>query len=271
MKTRTGKEEKIGRLRQLKELFCNPLYLIPLLCSTSLAVYFYYQSLKERELTISIDSTRTQLFSAQDDNSPFEIKFKDTPVKDNVTAMQFRFWNDGKLAIRKEDILTPLTLRFDQRVKILEVKIIKTFREIAKISINEAELNQGVIPISWNILDNNDGAIIQVIYEGYPNANPEFACEIVEQKELFYTSDNKQVMVTVTQATRVLALIGLVIAIICIVMTIRFMKRFIKMTLITAQEQSQKTIKELQEQISHLELHVQKYQNLLKSISGKDN
>jgi len=91
----------------------------------------------------------------------------DIPVaQTDVTAAQIAFWNNGKLPIKKNNILKPFVIQVQGGLPILEVSIQKKSRDIIGISIDENNLKNGIVSLSWDILEHNDGGIIQIIYAG---------------------------------------------------------------------------------------------------------
>lgn len=55
-------------------------------------------------------------------------------------------------------------------VNILEAKIRKTSRDVVQFTIIDSLVTSREIPVSWNILEKDDGATIELIYEGDPHA-----------------------------------------------------------------------------------------------------
>lgn len=130
-----------------------------------LAVYFYFSSLEKTDLTYYVHPARAELISS-DSNKNFVIFYNKTPVKAEVTAVTIAFWNAGKKAIRKTDILKPLEFKLNNKSPILNVKMINKSREVVEINIDESKKKEGMVIVDWNVLEKNDGASIQIIYAG---------------------------------------------------------------------------------------------------------
>jgi hypothetical protein len=91
-----------------------------------------------------------------------------------VTAVQVAIWNRGKESIQQGDILQPITIYTDPPSPILEASVIRESRDVIGLvlgnssssSATNAYLNSGELPVSWRILEKNDGSSIQLIYLG---------------------------------------------------------------------------------------------------------
>lgn len=140
-----------------------------------LAVVFYFKSKENRELISYIDYRPIAIINSEDiKNSPIRV-FRDdsTEIKSDLYIQNIHIWSGGKLSIKKEHILEPITLNnYDNSVRILDVKIVQESREICDISLNPFNKLKNTIEINFDILEQNDGCTIQVLYEG--NKTKEF-------------------------------------------------------------------------------------------------
>jgi hypothetical protein len=50
-----------------------------------------------------------------------------------------------------------------------EASIRKKSRDVVSVQLDQSRLNQGILGLSWNILEKNDGAVIQLVYAGPPS------------------------------------------------------------------------------------------------------
>ena len=90
----------------------------------------------------------------------------DQDIKGDVTAAQVAIWNDGTESIRPENVLSPVCILLHPSVTILEAKIRKVSRGVIGAAVNVSRLTDGVVPVTWKILEHNDGAVIQLIFAG---------------------------------------------------------------------------------------------------------
>jgi hypothetical protein len=86
-----------------------------------------------------------------------------------VCGLQVVIWNAGSQAIRPNNILDDVIIRTKPTVPILEARIRKTSRNVCAIAINADSEEEGAIPIRWNILEERDGATIELFYIGDPS------------------------------------------------------------------------------------------------------
>ncbi len=93
-------------------------------------------------------------------------------------------WNNGKGAIKKENILEQVTIHTENNTRILEAKIIKASRAATRISLDINQLQNGQVGINWNVLEQDDGATVQIIYEGNPEILITVSGEIQGQKQI---------------------------------------------------------------------------------------
>jgi hypothetical protein len=86
--------------------------------------------------------------------SPLQVLYQGHPVGNtNVVEVVLYFWNGGKLPIRTEDVL--------------ESRVLHISRSVTKFEIHPvSESAKNVLPMSFGILENDDGAAIQLIYAG---------------------------------------------------------------------------------------------------------
>ena len=98
--------------------------------------------------------------------SDLAVTFRGRTIEGNLSAVQMSVWNGGKGVIRTSDILEPIYVSTGDGSPILEAKIVKEAREVSKIKLDETNAGEGRISLSWNILEQDDGAVIQLIYAG---------------------------------------------------------------------------------------------------------
>lgn len=133
-----------------------------------LAVFFYLGSQTERELVYAVNPIRTTVVTAGQ-ATELAVLHKGEPLGSvDVTAAQVAIWNAGKQSIREENILEDVVIFTDPPVSILEVAIRQCSREVTGFTLIETpeSLASGRVSVSWHILEENDGASVQLIYVG---------------------------------------------------------------------------------------------------------
>ena len=142
-------------------------------------IVFHFVEQENRELVYAVNPIRTEILVAGK-TTGLEVSFYEQNIgSNNVTAVQVAIWNSGDLSIRPENILKEITIVLDPPVPILEASIVKHYREseITRLELvgtqddlnTQKELNQGKVKITFNILEKDDGATIQLIYLGSIN------------------------------------------------------------------------------------------------------
>ena len=123
-----------------------------------------------------------------------EIKtiYKDKEINTDVTAAQIAIWNQGNASIKKENILKPIIISTQNNTPILEATIRKSTREdVTKLTLNSEEIQNGRLTVSWNILEQNDGGVIQVVYAGNSETTIGVEGTIEGQKEIIKSTKSR--------------------------------------------------------------------------------
>lgn len=103
--------------------------------------------------------------------SRLSVSLDGTPIDTDLTAAQIVFWNQGNESIRKEHVLGAFTLHTQLNVPIIEATIRKSSRDVVHIEVDKSGFQRGEIGLSWNILEQGDGGILQVIFAGGPSTD----------------------------------------------------------------------------------------------------
>lgn len=143
------------------------------LAGVSLALYFHAQSIQERVPTFYVGPQRAVIVDARGPApSDLEVLYRKRPVGSTVIAVTIYVWNDGKLPIRAADILgDPIGVALPAGAEILEGRVLKASRGVCRFVLGQVnEQARNSIPITFDILEHGDGAAIQLIYTGTPEA-----------------------------------------------------------------------------------------------------
>lgn len=137
------------------------------LISVPLTILLYFESQHTRDLVFTVDPART-IIARAGRPSELKVEFKGDAIKTDVVGAQVALWNQGKGSIHASDVLTPLEIRLNPPVPILQVSVAKTSRSVIALALgNDADMfRQGRIPVSFRILERDDGGNIQIIYAG---------------------------------------------------------------------------------------------------------
>ena len=128
-----------------------------------LTVHYYYAALRSRKLTYYVNPATTSIVKSGR-SSDLHVLFRGQPVTTDVTALQVEIWNAGKEAIHSNDILDLIVLKTS--TPILEASVRRTQRDTSRFTIDSSQIANGLVGLSWRILEQDDGAIIQLIVAG---------------------------------------------------------------------------------------------------------
>lgn len=135
--------------------------------------YFYRQSIQVRVPSFLVDPARALIIDSSGTNlSDLAVLYKGKSVGErNVSAIRLYFWNDGKMPIRRNDVLKPLQCVLPTGTEILDSRILKISRDVTAFRIlpGSASPNTAVM-MDFDILEKGDGAAIQIIYAGPKDA-----------------------------------------------------------------------------------------------------
>lgn len=130
-----------------------------------LSVYFFLASRERSELTYFVHPVKAAVVRTGQ-SSRLSVQFDAQALTCDVTATQIAFWNAGRRSIRVASILNPLVIRTGNKAKILEARLQKTSRDVVGLTLDSSRLSSGEVEIRWNILEQNDGGVLQIVYAG---------------------------------------------------------------------------------------------------------
>jgi hypothetical protein len=154
-----------------------------------LAVYFYFHPYPTRCLTYQIHPVRSPLIvesrtnSADGQAEALAASFQGKPVAGPVYSALIAVWNAGNQAIRHGDILEPLTIRTGG-TPILEARMLYATRRVVNWRLAGADGVQGLVTADWDILEKDDGGIVQVVYAGGPETPIIVSAVMESQREI---------------------------------------------------------------------------------------
>jgi hypothetical protein len=147
-----------------------------------LAVVFYYQSRFRKEPYFYVDPTRSILVNRElAIGQKLSVTFESRAAQHgDITAMQCYFWNAGRASIHSVDTLQPVKLALEAGNEILDVSVVRQSRpEIMQFRVVADKNSDGsfsnTATVSFNILEQNDGVSLQILYAGNPQAALSFA------------------------------------------------------------------------------------------------
>lgn len=127
-------------------------------------IFYVLVESRSRDLSLTVNPSKTTIVRAGQ-SSDLHVLYKGQNVSADVTGLQIRIWNAGTESIHSEHVLSPIILETSPKVPILEVRK-RHDRPEARILLDESQLADGKVGVSWKILEHNDGAVVQFIVAG---------------------------------------------------------------------------------------------------------
>lgn len=134
-------------------------------CGIMTAIYLYYQSREVPQLEYLTNPVKAIIVKVGQ-ASRLTVLYDNSRIDSDITAAQLAIWNAGKKGIKPENILEPIVISTPKGQAILEASVRKVTRQVVGLKLNLNSLREGRLPVSWRILEQGDGAVIQVIYAG---------------------------------------------------------------------------------------------------------
>jgi hypothetical protein len=171
-------------------------YIGPLigLTGVSLALYFHAQSIQERVPTFYVGQPRAVIVDARGPtSSELQVLYRGRRVDSSVSAVTAYIWNAGKLPIRSSDVLGgPVSIELGADSEILEARVLRVSRQVVKLATGQvSDTAKNFLPLTFDILEEDDGAAIQLIYAGDPNTPVSVKGTIVGAASLRRLSPNE--------------------------------------------------------------------------------
>lgn len=154
--------------RLLRNPVVNAIAWIATVLGLILSIYFYVRSTKKRDLVYYVNPAQAIVVKTGE-SSGLHVFYGSHELTSDVTAAQIAVWNQGNDSIRPDNVLEQVAIRTKPSVPILEASIRKKSRDVIDVSLDQSRLSDGVVGVRWNILEQNDGAVIQIVYAGAPS------------------------------------------------------------------------------------------------------
>lgn len=139
-------------------------------------VWSYFASVKEPAITYTVNPIRTTLVQTGGP-SGLSVQFNGERLTEAVTSVTLGIWNAGRGSVKASNVLESLELKLPPNNRILSAKVLKQSRPIIQFQLGTGTPNalesrpQSTLHMGFNVLEHNDSAIVQVIYEGQPEAD----------------------------------------------------------------------------------------------------
>ncbi len=158
----------------------------------ALSIYFFMVSREVPELTYFVHPAKAAVVRSGQ-TSGLTVMFDGQNLNGDITATQIAIWNAGRKSVRSENILQPLVIRTTNHAKILEARVQKVTRDVVGLSLDTSRLSFGEVGVSWNILEQNDGGVVQIIYAGNERTGIEANAVLERQAKILCQEYNSSI------------------------------------------------------------------------------
>jgi hypothetical protein len=133
--------------------------------------YFLYVGIRDRKPTFYLDPTRTTILDKTNAaNAPLMLlKSNGDTIRADVTSVYFYFFNQGAETIKRENVYEPLKIVLRDKAEILDFKLLKVARPVSGIKLIRDSVKNS-LSINFKALEQDDGLVGQIIFEGNKNA-----------------------------------------------------------------------------------------------------
>jgi len=146
--------------------FMNLLKLQPVtFISLFIAYYFFKRSAQKKEVLYTKASVKV-FQNCNKKISDFVSQYKNKSVN-SITVTRYLVWNNSSQAIRKNDIAPrdPLQFSVNSSYEILNAKIIYPKDSLNGFMLSELKKTNNFTKLSFDFINENEGAIIQIIHQ----------------------------------------------------------------------------------------------------------
>jgi hypothetical protein len=167
-------DEKVSKKGDgsISSFFRNPIVgllgCIASILGVFLAIYFYSKSTRYRELVYYVNPAKA-IIAKSGHTSRLKMLIDNNEINIDITAVQIAIWNQGKESIKKENILKQIKIVSEPPSPIIETSFLKVSRDIVNPMLDNSQYKNAILSLFWEILEKDDGFIVQILYEGDAN------------------------------------------------------------------------------------------------------
>lgn len=130
------------------------------------AGYTYLESKVEPLLVARLNAVRTIVVSPEGVEN-LQVLADGRQIKGPITAVQVAVWNAGRRPIKgTEDVLEPIGLEMEGKAPIISARILRLSREVTRFEMDQSGKAEGLLGLRFRILEQGDGALLQITYMG---------------------------------------------------------------------------------------------------------
>lgn len=176
---------------QLRRFFHHPLVNTALSIIGGFLLGLFSTPTPSPDISFYVDPIRSPLVQAGK-NSDLSVLYKGETVTANVTSVTLSIWNRGSRAVHAAEVEEPIQIVTSNRERILDAKILHVSRPLTGIALDRRNLGSGLLAFQFRILEPNDGAQIQLIYEGAPDVSIQAKGVVEGQSAISFVSTHQR-------------------------------------------------------------------------------
>lgn len=162
--------QKPSRLRWLVEFVAAHPYFTVIAGAASIlsfftGFWFYYASQQRPRLVYWVNPTRA-LVVDKSQAGELRVFHGDREIQGDISIATVFVWNAGNAPIRREAVLQELRLQISPPRSILVARLSQTARPACQLAVIPSKDNQGSVALAFRILEEGDGGVVQIQYEG---------------------------------------------------------------------------------------------------------
>ena len=169
------------------------------IAGTLFAIWSHFANIREPAITYEVAPIRTVIVQSGTP-SDLTVQYKGNLITNGVVSASVGIWNAGRAPIRASDVLEPIRLKIGAGNRILSANVIRQSRDIVRLQLYDPSAKPGALDtrpldalgVGFNILEHNDSAIVQIVYEGSPDADIVLSGIFVGQPKLNRLSPEQQ-------------------------------------------------------------------------------
>jgi hypothetical protein len=141
-----------------------------------LGLYDMARGAKRPHLTYGVHPIRS-LVADPAASQRLQLLLDGRPLKVPVYVVRILVYNAGSYAIEPKDFRKGgLSIVTNPRVALIDATVEKSYRSAAAFALDRNGLNDGMVPIHWQRLEEDEGAVVQLVY-ARTGPQPEFSLD----------------------------------------------------------------------------------------------
>lgn len=144
--------------------------------STVISIWFALRPTHRRRLAWTMTTT-TLVRGEGHVGDGLMVHYRGTPVA-TLSVSKIAIWNDGKAAIRREDLSRTDPPRFEVRGNLMEARIVQDNHTASAFELKD--LSHNAVGIEFAYLRPNDGVVLELVHTGTSSSDVDLVGEVID-------------------------------------------------------------------------------------------